>query len=34
VITGVALWFNAARLTKLLREHGIDPYQTGVTDKS
>lgn len=27
-ITIVALWFKVARLTKLLREHGIDPSET------
>lgn len=26
-VTIVALWFKVARLTKLLREHGIDPNQ-------
>jgi hypothetical protein len=24
-ITAIALWFRVARLTKLLRQHGIDP---------
>ncbi|MGG1946033.1 hypothetical protein AB1286_14620 [Trinickia sp. NRRL B-1857] len=24
-MTAVALWFRVARLTKLLRQHGIDP---------
>ncbi|MGN6232004.1 MAG: hypothetical protein ACTHNZ_12705 [Trinickia sp.] len=33
-ITIVALWFKVARLTKLLREHGIDPYQKRAKDKS
>jgi|GEM_PF-6358526 len=33
-ITIVALWFKVAHLTKLLREHGIDPYQKRTKDKS
>lgn len=24
-VTALALWFRVARLTKLLRQHGIDP---------
>jgi len=32
-ITIVALWFKVARLTKLLREHGIDPYQKRAKNK-
>lgn len=32
-ITIVALWLKVARLTKLLREHSIDPYQKRMKDK-
>lgn len=31
-VTICALWFKVARLTKLLREHGIDPRQKPAKD--
>ena len=32
-ITAVGLWFRVARLTKLLRQHGIDPDEDTKLDR-
>lgn len=32
-ITAVGLWFRVARLTKLLRQHGIDPDEETKLDR-
>lgn len=32
-ITAVGLWFRVARLTKLLRQHGIDPDEDAKLDR-
>lgn len=32
-VTAVGLWFRVARLTKLLRQHGIDPDEGRTTLK-